>query len=125
MAFYTELNPDYGQDTRPLVLTDFDDINASIENILGTRPGENWWHPDLGSDLKRYLFDPVDAITAEDIYTDIILAVRAWEPRIAIQHDSDVTPAPDGRGFVVRLSYVYLPTGETGAFNGYLNGAAR
>jgi phage baseplate assembly protein W len=61
-----------------------DNIMASIKRILTTRLGERVMMPDYGSNIWRYLFEPIDAITKDQIKVAVVDAIRKWEPRIEL-----------------------------------------
>lgn len=54
----------------------------AITNILATEPGERVMNPEFGCSLSKYLFEPIDYITAGDIQTEIIYAINKFETRI-------------------------------------------
>lgn len=54
----------------------------SVINILATEPGERIMYPDFGCSLAKYLFEPLDYITASSITSTIKYALNKFEPRI-------------------------------------------
>ena len=54
----------------------------AITNILATEPGERIMKPDFGCNLTKYLFEPVDYITAANIRNEIMYAINKFEPRV-------------------------------------------
>jgi phage baseplate assembly protein W len=102
---YSDINPNYGEDINPEIIRNLDDINASIQTILSTVPGERWFYPSFGSNVKAYLFEPVDTITAGNIYFETIGALRKWEPRITVLNTSSVVALADNSGYSVTINY--------------------
>ena len=47
--------------------TDTDAIRSDLLHLLLTNKGERLYLPDFGSDLKKYIFEPNDSITHEQI----------------------------------------------------------
>ena len=47
--------------------TDADAIRADLLHLLLTNKGERLYSPDFGSDLKKFIFEPNDSITHEQI----------------------------------------------------------
>jgi len=47
--------------------TDRDAIKADLLHLLLTNKGERLYLPDFGSDLQKYIFEPNDSITHEEI----------------------------------------------------------
>ena len=59
-------------------------IINSIKNLIFTQHYERPFQPELGSNLRRMLFEPIDAITAAQIEREITEVVRNFEPRADI-----------------------------------------
>ena len=57
-------------------------IKRSIRNIVQTIPGERFFNPILGSDVRSSLFDFVDFGTASVIQKEITTAIENFEPRV-------------------------------------------
>ncbi len=66
-------------------LYDIEAIKNSIANALLTSPGEKILSPEFGIDLRRYIFEPVDEFTEEDIKEDIADNLPKFEPRIELE----------------------------------------
>jgi phage baseplate assembly protein W len=64
------------------VLNNAQAILESISNILQTGFYTVLWSPDEGIDLVKYLFEPIDNITAMQIQQDIIYGLNLYEPRV-------------------------------------------
>ena len=67
-------------------------IAQSLKTLLLTAHYERPFNPDLGSNLKKFLFEPVDNITTTIIQDSIYQTLENFEPRITIQ---EVVAAPD------------------------------
>jgi len=65
---------------------DVEVIVQSIYVILTTPRETRVWQPEFGCDLMKYLWDPLDETTLENIETDITSALETWEPRIVISN---------------------------------------
>lgn len=59
-----------------------DDIEESLQILLGTIPGERVMLPTYGCDLHTFLFHELDAGLAARIADCVETAIRRWEPRI-------------------------------------------
>ena len=119
MAYtYRDVNPNYGQSKYGELVTDVLAINASIENILGTELETRVMLPEFGSSLRHLLFEPMNRETAFQIYTETIIAVQRWEPRVnIIQSESTVLDYPDENYYEVNLVYEIIRNGLEGIFN--------
>jgi phage baseplate assembly protein W len=60
-------------------------IAQSIRNLLLTSHYERPFNPDLGSNLKKFLFEPMDNITTSLIQDAILFTLRNYEPRVDVQ----------------------------------------
>ena len=60
-------------------------IAQSIRNLLLTSNYERPFNPDLGSNLKTFLFEPIDNVTTSLIQDTVFQTLANFEPRITIQ----------------------------------------
>jgi phage baseplate assembly protein W len=79
-------------------------IAASISNLLQTSNYERLFNPDLGCNLKRYLFEPIDDITTNNIREEITRTLANFEPRIDLL-DVQVEPFPDQNLYNVAIKF--------------------
>ena len=87
-----------------VVSRDASAIKQAIVNLLLTNKGERLMNPGYGSDIRSYLFEPLDYGTASQIKRNIISTIDRWEPRISIQ-DILAKPNFDDNGFDVEMTY--------------------
>lgn len=67
-------------------------IATSIRNLLLTSHYERPFNPDLGSNLKKFLFEPIDNVTTSLIQDSIFETIKNFEPRVTV---SEVVAAPN------------------------------
>jgi len=67
-------------------------ISQSIRDLLLTSHYERLFNPDIGSNLKKFLFEPIDNVTTSLIQDEIFRTLANYESRIIIQ---DVVAAPN------------------------------
>lgn len=79
-------------------------IKQSVVNLLLTSKGERPFQPNLGSDIRNLLFEPLDAATAGQISRNIREVLRSYEPRIKIL-DIEVLANYEQNGFDVGLEF--------------------
>jgi len=60
-------------------------IARSIRNLILTAPGERPFNPELGSQVSRLLFDPIDDITTEALKEQIVNIINNFEPRVRLR----------------------------------------
>jgi phage baseplate assembly protein W len=86
------------------------DVNAvkqSIKNLLFIRKGEKLFRPEIGTDLYRILFEPMDFLTI-DLLRDVILeTIEKYEPRARIE-DIEIIPDYDNNSYDVTLYFFVI-----------------
>ena len=79
-------------------------IKRSIRNIVQTIPGERFFNPILGSDVRSSLFEFVDFGTASVIQKEIITAIENFEPRV-YNIQVEAIAIPDDNEFEVNIYF--------------------
>ena len=87
-----------------VVSKDASAIKQAIVNLLMTNKGERLMNPDYGSDIRRYLFEPLDYGTANQITGNIKSTIDTFEPRISVLN-LRALPNMDDNGFDVEMTY--------------------
>ena len=59
-------------------------IARSIRNLILTAPGERPFNPELGSQVSRLLFEPIDDITTQALKEQIENTINNFEPRVRL-----------------------------------------
>ena len=85
MARYSDLNLDFIP--HPLtgdvtILTDMNALKRSVRNLVFTNAYDRPFRPELNAGIRRYLFEPMTALTAVKISNAIENVIRDHEPRI-------------------------------------------
>jgi len=94
--------------TNDLVVSkDASAVKQAIVNLLLTNKGERPFKPDYGSDIRSYLFEPLDYGTAAQIDLSIRNTIAKFEPRISIL-DMSTYPNYDNNSFDVDMTYVII-----------------
>ena len=60
-------------------------IARSIRNLILTAPGERPFNPELGSQVSRLLFNPMDDITTDSLREQISNTINNFEPRVNLR----------------------------------------
>jgi phage baseplate assembly protein W len=68
--------------------TDKDAIRADLLHLLLTNKGERLYLPDFGSDLKKYIFEPNDSITHDQIRDNLNDTIKLYIPNLIINNIS-------------------------------------
>ena len=99
--------------TKDLVsVKDNNAIKQSIVNLLLTNRGERLFNPNIGSDIRTLLFEPMDYGVAAIIKSKIVDTLTDYEPRIRIL-ELYVIPNFDTNGFEVSLEYEIIGREDT------------
>ena len=92
-----------------VVSKDASAIKQAIVNLLLTNKGERLMNPTYGSDIRSYLFEPMDYGTANQIKNNIRDTIETFEPRIRVLQIS-ATPNFDDNGFDITMTYNVIGT---------------
>ena len=87
-----------------VVSKDASAIKQAIVNLLLTNKGERPFNPDYGSNIRSYLFEPLDYGTAAQIEESIRSTLAKFEPRIEVM-DIHTYPNYDSNSFSVDMTY--------------------
>lgn len=79
-------------------------IIASVRNLLLTGFYERPFKPNLGSNISKLLFEPVDFVTASILSKEITTTLTNYEPRVSIK-EVIVTPDIDNYRYEVNLKF--------------------
>ena len=91
--------------TDDLVVTkDAAAIQQALTTLLLTSKGERLFQPEMGSSLRRFLFEPLDYATASLIKSAILETIKEYEPRVIVI-ELIIDPNRDEDGFDVELTY--------------------
>lgn len=85
--------------------TDENAIAQSIGNLLQTSHYERLFNPELGCNLKRYLFEPIDNITTNNIIEEITKTIVNYETRVQLL-DVTANPDYDKNGYDVSIKFI-------------------
>jgi phage baseplate assembly protein W len=93
-------------------LSDADAVKRSVRNLIQTDFYERPFHPEIGSDVRKILFEPVDESTAMNLSTYIEECITNYEPRAALSSvrvDADT----DRNGYHITIEF-YIVNSEDG-----------
>jgi hypothetical protein len=92
--------------------TDTDAIRSDLLHLLLTNKGERLYLPDFGSDLKKYIFEPNDSITHEQIRDNLNESIKRYLPNLII---NEITFKNDSIEELIIVELTYTVT--DGTFN--------
>ena len=94
-------------------------IINSVKNLVLTNHYERPFQPEIGSNIRRLLFENVDTVTAAQIEREITETVENFESRVQV---SKVTAAadPDNNGYKVTLEFFVINNANPITINFFL-----
>lgn len=117
---FADVNPDFGINPKPELLYNVEATFSEISNVLGIHVGEYWWEPTFGTNLKRYLFEPCDVITAGKIHVEVLNLIPYWIPYIELTPGTKVIADPDNATFEIVIEFKYKSKSEIHRFSAVL-----
>lgn len=82
-------------------------VTRSIRNLLNTQQGERLYQPDIGSNVRKLLFEPIDDITADILNSTIRDTLANYEPRAKVLN-VEVIPDEGRNRYVVTVVYMLI-----------------
>ncbi len=76
----------------------------SIKNLVSTNHYEAPFQPELGCNIRKLLFEPLDMVTATLIEREIVETINNFEPRASVSKVV-IKPDFDNNGFQVELLF--------------------
>lgn len=94
-GFFLDLNSD-----------DQSAIKSDLMHLILTRKGQRLYNPDFGTDLLRYIFEPEDGFTLNQIKEEITNVVKKYLPKLQINNINVDQSTESEYAAVVRLDYI-------------------
>lgn len=88
-------------------------IKADLMHLLLTRKGQRLYNPDFGTDLLRFIFEPEDGLTLNNIKDEIRTVVKRYLPNLTINEIKVEESTESEYAVVVNIDY----TITEGVFN--------
>ena len=106
--------PRVGADGRLAWSEGEENVRESIRVILLTEPGERLMRQDFGCGLRRFLFEPNTVTTRALIREAVTNAIKAREPRVAVEDVSVESDEEDQRLVAVEIRFRLIATQAVG-----------
>jgi hypothetical protein len=91
----------------------------SVKNLILTNHYERPFRPELGSNLRRLLFENVDSLLAAQIEREIEETINNFEPRVRISK-VEAFPIPDDNKYQVRMEFFIVDKTDSVTINFFL-----
>ena len=85
-------------------LSNVEAVKASVRNLINTNKGERPFHPEIGSNIRKALFEPMSSAVSSSIKTFVRDMIETYEPRaelIDVFVDSNI----DGNAINVSIKF--------------------
>ena len=82
-------------------------VNRSIRNLLLTDRGERLFQPDIGSDIRKLLFEPMSSSTSDIISKFVQDTIRYHEPRAKVL-SVEVIAYEEQNAYVITIQYLII-----------------
>jgi phage baseplate assembly protein W len=92
---------------------------SSVKNLILTNHYERPFRPELGSNLRRLLFENVDVLLAAQIEREIEETITNFEPRVEISK-VEAFPLPDENRYQIRMEFFIVDITELVTINFFL-----
>jgi phage baseplate assembly protein W len=76
----------------------------SVKNLILTNHYERPFHPEIGSNIQKLLFENMDKVTASAIEREIQQVISNFEPRVIVNYIS-VSPDFDNNRFNIGMEF--------------------
>ena len=87
-------------------LNEYAVVNA-VKNLILTNHYERPFRPNVGSNIRRLLFEPVDAIMSAQLEREIKETIGNFEPRVQV-NTFTASPVPDENGYKIYLEFFVI-----------------
>jgi phage baseplate assembly protein W len=91
----------------------------SVKNLILTNHFEKPFQPEVGSNIRRLLFENVDSIMAAQIEREIEETITNFEPRVQISSVVAVH-APEENGYKIRFEFFVINNPDPITINFFL-----
>lgn len=94
-------------------------IINSVKNLILTNFYERPFQPEIGSNVRRLLFDNIDTIIAAQLERAIEETILNFEPRVSISNITAI-PRPDENKYSVQLEFFVINNSSPITINFFL-----
>ena len=84
-----------------------DAFSSDLLLLLLTERGERYYHPDYGTNLLKFIFEPNDNLTAQDIEKEIKRTVSLYLPNLTIRSVEFNRPEDNESQLNVHIKFTY------------------
>jgi phage baseplate assembly protein W len=96
--------------------TDIEAVKRSIRNLLLTDKGERMFQPDLGSNVRNYLFENTSSVTQNSLKESITATIKNYEKRANLI-DVIVALSNDEHSYNIDIYFTIINNPTVAVFN--------
>ena len=100
-------------------LTNIEAVKRSVRNLINTNFYERPFHPEIGSNVRSVLFEPVSPIVASVLERHVKDVVENFEPRAELI-DVQVTDNSDANEYRVQIKFYVVNSSDIVDMNIFL-----
>ena len=100
-------------------LTNIEAVKRSVRNLINTNFYERPFHPEIGSNVRSILFEPVSPIVASVLERHVKDVVENFEPRAELI-DVQVTDNSDANEYRVQIKFYVVNSSDIVDMNIFL-----
>ena len=83
-------------------------VKADLMHLLLTRKGQRLYNPNFGTDLIKFIFEPNDRITLDNLKSEISASVKKYLTNLQI-NTLDINQSPDNE-YLATVTLTYTIT---------------
>ena len=91
----------------------------SVKNLILTNHFERPFQPEVGSNIRRLLFENIDVILAAQIEREIEETINNFEPRVEVSSTTAIA-SPDENGYKILLEFFVINNPDPITINFFL-----
>ena len=111
---YKDLDLDFAFNTATKdiqTLTDVESVKRSVRNLINTNHYERPFHPEIGSDVRAMLFEPMTPLTALNLQRKVAEVLNNFEPRINLQQVL-ASPDLDRNSYALKIMFYVIGSNQ-------------
>ena len=94
-------------------------IINSVKNLILTNHYERPFRPQIGSSIRRLLFENIDTIIAAQLERAVVETIENFEPRAQVNKINAIAD-PDNNGYKLRLEFFVINSVDPITINFFL-----
>ena len=111
---FKDLNLDFQQNsaTKDIQkITDVESVKRSVRNLINTNHYGRPFHPEIGSDVRAMLFEPMTPLTALNLQRKVAEVLNNFEPRIDLQQVL-ANPDLDRNSYTLKIMFYVVGSNQ-------------